>query len=415
MSLASVIYSVGAVPILASRPFLASFLTALLARLGPEIPRVRDLEMVRALAGAPEWFTSGGTLAVLAVLAALEWLSASSPEIRRWLDELDGWIKSAVAVAVSSAVLGSDTAEALEAIQHNSVLSLVTLGALTIGGLTWLAAGLRRVVMQSFLDVDEDDDIGLLSLVHWVESAWTVGWLLVLLLLPFVALALSALTALGLGWAKRRAAAREAAARVACAGCGAKLLPHALACPACGRANAEPRAVGVFGQPKDRSAGDPAAHRFRLVARKRCPRCAARLPERAVRQACPECKLVTFADQAEFEAYLAALRVRLPKALLVCFLLGLVPVVGVIPGVIYFRLNLISGVRGYIPPLRGCLTRAVVRVVDWGLIALQPIPLLGALVLPIMCWTNFAIYRGSLRSRAAGELAGAARAAAPPA
>jgi hypothetical protein len=114
---------------------------------------------------------------------------------------------------------------------------------------------------------------------------------------------------------------------------------------------------------------------------------------------------VTFASQAEFEKYLAALRARLPKTLLICLLLSAIPIVGVIPGVVYYRLTLVTGLRGYVPPLRGCLARVLIRVIHWGIIAFQPIPILGALVVPTMCLSTYWIYASTLRGRAAKDLA----------
>ena len=74
------------------------------------------------------------------------------------------------------------------------------------------------------------------------------------------------------------------------------------------------------------------------------------------------------------------------------------------PAVLYYRLNLVSGLRGYIPPLRGCTTRLVVRTFHFAVIALQPIPILGALVLPLIAWSTYAIYRRSLVGRADDDL-----------
>jgi hypothetical protein len=99
------------------------------------------------------------------------------------------------------------------------------------------------------------------------------------------------------------------------------------------------------------------------------------------------------------------IRARLPRTLLVSLALGAVPLLGVVPGVIYYRLNLVSGLRGYIPPLRGCTTKWLVRLMHFGVIALQPIPIVGALVLPLMCWSTYAIYRRSLAGRAREALA----------
>jgi hypothetical protein len=64
----------------------------------------------------------------------------------------------------------------------------------------------------------------------------------------------------------------------------------------------------------------------------------------------------------------------------------------------------VAGLRGYIPPLRGCATRWVVRAIHWGLVALQGIPIAGAVVLPLLCWSTYAIYRRSLAGRARDEL-----------
>jgi hypothetical protein len=129
------------------------------------------------------------------------------------------------------------------------------------------------------------------------------------------------------------------------------------------------------------------------------------LKQRAVRQACPTCHTVTFASMAEFHAYLRALQARLPQTLLICLGLSAIPVIGVIPGVVYYRLTLVSGLRGYVPPLRGCLARVMIRVVNWGLILLQPIPVLGALIVPLMCVSSYWIYRSSLNGRAEKDMA----------
>ena len=109
---------------------------------------------------------------------------------------------------------------------------------------------------------------------------------------------------------------------------------------------------------------------------------------------------MTFASPQAFDAYLDALAGRLPRTLLICLGLSSIPVLGVVPGVVYYRLSVVSGLRGYIPPLRGCMTRVTVRIINWGIIALQPIPILGALVVPIMCLASYWIYRRALVQRA---------------
>lgn len=405
MSLPGFLYSLASVPMFASRPFLAAAVTALIAKFGVHIPWLCDSEVVVALSHSPEWFRSWPVVLALTALAVTEAVAVKHAEVRAVLDEFDGYLKSAVALLVSFAILDKDTAETVKSIQRAG-FGLESILSVLVAGLVYAMSGLRRAVFGLLAEVDDDDDIGLQSLLNWVENSWTVLGLLFLVIFPVVALVLSALTAFGLWLARRNAERREQRSKIPCTKCSTPVFPHATKCHSCGTPLAAPRGVSTFGTPRSDPAPDPARHRFDLIARKRCPVCATRLKQRAVRQPCPTCRTVTFASQTEFEDYLAALQRRLPKTLWICLGLSAIPVVGVIPGVVYYRLTLVSGLRGYVPPLRGCLARVMIRVINFGVIAFQPIPILGAVIVPLMCLSTYTIYRSSLKSRAGKDLAG---------
>jgi hypothetical protein len=403
MSLVTFLYSLASVPMFAARPFLAAFLTALLARFGDDVPILKESDVVEALSHAPDWFTSGTTLTVLLALAVGEALSAKNPDVRAAMEQLDAWVKAGVSMAVSLALLDSETLATIQAIQRNGV-GIESALALVVGAGTFLVAQLRRGALEIFTDIDDDDDIGLQTALSWLENAWTASGILFIVVFPVIALVLSALTALTLYALKRWKEHRELRARIPCAVCAAAIYPHATECHFCGHAVAAPRAVGLFGTPKDTVCEDIPRQRFDLIARKRCPRCATRLRERAVQQPCPTCKLVTFASEREFQDYLEVLGARLPKTLGISFALSAIPIVGVVPGVAYYRLTLISGLRGFVPPVRGCVSRIVLFFVRWILIALQPIPIVGALIIPLMCISSYTIYRRALVGRARKDL-----------
>jgi hypothetical protein len=404
MNLSAFLYSLASIPMFAARPFLAAAMTVLIAKFGVHVPWLGQSEVVIALSKAPEWFTSWPVVIGLVALAVTEGFAVKHSEVRAFLDEFDGYLKSAVSLLVALALLEKRDIETIRAIQH-AEFGFQSLLALVVATLTYGAAGLRRGALEVISDVDDHDDIGLQSLLNWVENSWTVLGILFLVVFPLVALVLSALTALGLWVVRRRAERREQLSKVPCARCSTPLFPHATRCHACATPIAEPRGISVFGTPKDTPAPDLSRHRFDLIARKRCPVCATRLKQRAVQQPCPVCSTVTFASEAEFQHYLDALQARLPKTLLICFGLSAIPVVGVIPGIVYYRLTLVSGLRGYVPPLRGCLARVMVRVINWGLIVLQPIPFVGALIVPIMCFATYSIYRSTLKGRATRDFA----------
>lgn len=403
MSLSGFLYSLASIPMFASRPFLAAFVTVLLARFGTSIAWLADSSVIQTLHAAPEWFTSWITLALLALLTTLEWLSVKHSEVRAIMQEFDSALKSAVAMLVCLAIIDTDTAGTIQAI-HKAGFGLSSLWSGVIGLLTFGTANLRGSIFGFLAQVDDHDDLGLQTLLHRIESSLTIAAILFLVVFPLLALVF-AMIAVGSLWILRRLAEkREARSKLPCAACQQPIFPHASRCHACGTAVVAPRGVGVFGQPLGIAAPSLEEHRFHLISRKRCPVCATRLPLRSVRQPCPCCRTVTFAGQADFEQYLGALSRRLPRTLWICLAFSAIPLLGVIPGVVYYRLSIITGLRGYTPPLRGCLVRIFVRIVDWMFILLQPIPVLGAVVIPLMCLTSFWVYRQALRGSAESDL-----------
>jgi hypothetical protein len=85
---------------------------------------------------------------------------------------------------------------------------------------------------------------------------------------------------------------------------------------------------------------------------------------------------------------------------LACFLLGLVPVLGVIPGVILYRLEIVAPFRRYIPAGRNFFLRWGIRLASLVLVAFQWVPLLGGLLLPALALLNYGAYRSAFRERA---------------
>jgi hypothetical protein len=150
---------------------------------------------------------------------------------------------------------------------------------------------------------------------------------------------------------------------------------------------------------------DAAVHQLRLLAKKRCPACATPLPEKSVRQSCAGCGEVVFDSPATAERYVLRLNRRLGKTLAIATAMSAVPFLGIVPGVIYYRLSLLAGLRDYIPRGRGMLVRWFVRIVSLLLLAFQWLPFFGALSLPAMCLLNYMVYRSVFRSECERKLA----------
>lgn len=75
-------------------------------------------------------------------------------------------------------------------------------------------------------------------------------------------------------------------------------------------------------------------------------------------------------------------------------------------GVIYYRLSLTSSLRRYLSRSTGFLNRWVVRFLNLFLLCLQPIPIFGAVTLPLMCLTNYAVNQSALRRQSSRAFVG---------
>jgi hypothetical protein len=260
-------------------------------------------------------------------------------------------------------------------------------------------------------DADEDDDLGLMSVFIWLEDLFVVGGVLVLAIFPLLSMVLLALTAIGLFSVDRWMAHRSRRFEVPCGACETPIHASAPGCWSCGTRR-DPVAVGAFGQPRlETTVSDREAHGHRLIARRRCPSCASRLDRGRLHQECDRCGHVTFGDEEELASYVRHLQRQLPRTILVCAAFGAVPLVGLVPGIIYYRLTLLGGLRRYLPTGASIVTKWVVRILNLVLIALQWIPVLGAAMLPLLCVTNFLLYRRALKKAGRHVLQEAASAA----
>lgn len=410
MALIYYISSLGLVPYFTCRAFIPLFTSAALARLGPAWPMLAEASGFEVIGSLPPFLTSNTALCVLAVMAGVEFVGTKSPEAREILRLFDTKLKAVAAFFICFAMVGGNPFELIELFRRVGFSTDFAWGqsfaytwSFAIGVVVWLAAALRNAVYGFLIEVDENDDLGLQSLLAWLEDIVSFLGVWLVIIAPVLALGMVALTLLGLYLLRRYLEYREEKTKVPCEHCGNPNSPCGLTCAACGAGRRLAQKVGVLGNVKGVLVTDPGAHQIELLARKRCSSCGERLMEKRVDQSCQGCGKPAFGNHVVFDQYLERLRARLPRTLAILFALSCIPLFGLIPGVIYYRLSLISSLRRYLPRSVGFFTRWVVRVVNICLLCLQPVPILGAVTLPLMCLTNYAVYQAALRRQ--GRLA----------
>lgn len=392
MNPSALLYGIGAIGPFSSRVFLPALLTALLLRFGVHLPIVGHWGLLAHLHLAPAWFTSDSALIALTVLSILEILAQKNPEARQFLHEFDVYLKPALAVLSTLGVLSATDSGFLQsAVRHASVADVLTPIMTAIGVLR--VAAVRREVVRLLFDHIEGTHLD--HLISWAEDAGSLAGMLFVVLFPIVALVLLAIATGFLFMVRRRIEKAEEERRIACAHCGHLVYPSASACQACKTSLPSPCAVGFLGGSLPGIVDDPASHPYSLVEKRRCPLCASRLIPRQPFAPCPACGTQPFAEPGFAEAYMSHVAARLPVAMLVCFVVGLIPLLGLIIGIVYYRIALVLPFAQYLSLKSRFLLRWSLRLLLLVLIFFQIIPVLGALAVPLLALLNFLAYRAS--------------------
>ena len=332
----------------------------------------------------------------LGILSCLECWATKNADVRELLHQLDGAVKTLMTLLTSLGVASVDDGEVVRAIQQAGIADGI-FGLMAAGTVFFLTSA-RQSLYELLTEIDADDSLGIQKLCSWAEDAWVVFGAVMLIVFPLLMILFTAVV-FGLLYLWQKAAhAREERLRLPCGSCGNPIYRCAIACPACGAANAQACAVNWLGLPKPNLPANPADHALRLIAVRRCPSCATRLKQKRPRQTCESCRREVFSDDAQLAAYLRLVQARFALTLLICFLLGLVPVVGVVPAIVFYRIHLISPLRRYVPFGSALLAKWLGRFACFAVLSIQWIPFLGIGSLPIMAAINYAIYRRAFQS-----------------
>ena len=355
-------------------------------------------------ADGPAWLLNQWTILFLLPIVWVEWRSGKDGAFFEVVETFMPFLKVIVAIMVSLALLDVRTETMMTSLLSEEIVATPwwhSVGDLAwsclMGALAWFAAFYRNTFYFFLTELDEDNDLGLLSLYSWMEVFFTGSSALLALFVPVLAIASFIATAFVLWLVRRTLTQREELKRIACSsGCGTSIYPSALSCPTCHTKNDTPMRVGLLGQTTTNYSENRQKQQWELLAQKRCPRCATRFQGRDMQHVCEACGTGVLTSPKQVQAYVEAFDRKLPQVLLFCFVAGLVPFAGLIAGVVYSRLALVSPMRRFVPAAHGCLGRWFMRLVNFVMVIFQPIPGLGAVIMPLMCLLNYRLYRGML-------------------
>ncbi len=231
--------------------------------------------------------------------------------------------------------------------------------------------------------------------MSWGKDGFAACGMMVIIFFPIAMAALCALIGVCFSVLARRAQAKEEQSKISCVNCKASMYTSASVCPQCKTENKYPKQIGFLGQSIDVPVIDLADHQLNLIEKKRCSICANRLASRDFNQICAACGTSLLNDKKIAENYLNRVQARVPRTLGVTFILSLIPVAGLVPGMIYYKFKLAGPLRRYLPIHKNILNKILIQLIMIILILWQIIPGLGGISVPVMAFLTFIMYKRS--------------------
>ncbi|MDA0349270.1 MAG: DUF4126 domain-containing protein [Verrucomicrobia bacterium] len=397
MDLNTLIYGLGISGLFASRAFIPAFISSVVLRFGGNFPLLKEVDILQNIGGGePSWFTNGYVITALGVLSLLEIGATKIPEAEEALESVNKYLKTGMVAATYFGFLSTADQGYIEEnllVMQAGFMSSVW-GLLSTAN-TYFFASLRSSILEFLFEADQDDDLGLRKLISWAEDGWAIFGFFWLIIYPVVVLIILGIVLGSALLIKKYYEYKEEKSRIDCGECDATNYPSATECQNCHAPVSAPVKIGMFGQSKSEPAGDLGSHKLRLVEKKRCPACATRLGERDPHQTCKSCGHELFKDEAFSRDYLGKVAGRVPVVLIISLGLSFIPFLGLIIGIIIYRIQLVAPFRRYIPLHRSFFIKWMIRFLFLFLIVLQVIPGAGGVAVPIMAFISYRTYRGS--------------------
>jgi hypothetical protein len=379
MDFSYLFYALGNNAFFTSRTFLPALITALVIKY-PDLVFMLDSAPIT---GDELWLVKDEVILGLAFLSFFEELAIRNPEFARFIEEIDSFIKFAALLAVNNAMVDPMVLEAVFKIDEPSMLASTVTGVAVSTPIFFLTR-MRKSFLGYVRDLDEDNDLGLITLANWMENGWVFFGVFFLIVFPifsfFMILIVLGIIFLIEQYLKKK----EEQSKIECSNCKELILPSAANCFSCGTANDRARNVGLLGFPKDSDVRGIDAHKYQLMAAKRCPNCATRKVDRNFDSKCETCNKLPKDLGVDAKIYNETIEGRLKDVLIASLIFGLFPIIGIIATIIYSKFKLAKPYKQF----TGFGKRFFVKLVTlFGIIVLiiiQPIPIVGAITCPII-------------------------------
>lgn len=382
----------------AGRAFLPAFLAALVLR----YPGITEIEAT--IPHDVAWFVSNTAIIILGILSLFEILADKNSEIRKFMQNVNHWLKGLLSLAANLAIFNNETIVILNEI-IKAEFSIYHVMAIIFSLFTVFLSVLRSKVIKIMFDLDEDDDTGLHFYSSILEDLLIVIGFILVIVFPLLVVIITFLIIVAVFLIESYFKRKEKSYRIGCESCGVSIHPSAIQCPSCRIERLSFSSIGAFGQPKATVVNDAIIHRMRLLSLKRCPSCAEILSKRIPIQTCSSCRESTFDGYDDVSDYIEFVKKRCMNRSILLMALGFIPIVGAISALIMARMMIVRPFKKYIPRFQGLILKTLAKIAIYIIIIFQAIPLIGVVSPFLILIIYYAIWKKPFYSTAMAQLA----------
>ena len=225
MSISTIFWLLGTIPLFASRIFLPAFLMALFFRFPDYFPFVDVSSPV-------DQNISAWLLILLGALSVFEIWAEKNSDIQYLFNKVEAFAKPVAFFLVQYQLTDEASSQIIKQIQWAGFEMTHVLAAIGSGIVFWLN-GFRRQFYDFLYKIDDDDNLGLRTMFSWLEDSLVIfGFLL------FVVLGIMAFIFYGIFWLllylfQKKVERNQEKHKPPCLNCQQLVLPFAVACGNC--------------------------------------------------------------------------------------------------------------------------------------------------------------------------------------
>ena len=378
--------------------FLPTFIYLLLARFMPELSWCPE-SMVHWASLTPEWATSTASLVFFGVMATIEFIANHNDSMRELLEgKYDTYIKAlySLLMVIFAGAQTPEPATTTIVAKQAGIGSGTALGLLG-ASVTWGICTFRQKILRAIRLTDDDNSLRLHTLAAYFEELLWVILLLVMILAPIVALALTILgfvmAAVYSRWLKQH----EVKVSHACPHCQTLVPNSAEICHHCHQEQANVCEVGWLSPSSNVTfkGEDIASHRMQLLRKHHCPRCAKSLGSGSV---CPSCGQNIWETGVTRDDFVRRCDLMALSVFVASLLLCSIPVIGYILSIVSFNLMAVRPLFAFFSGVKRMSMRFFKRFLRWLAIVLggilSAVPFGGVIPMAI-----YVIYYLSIRRK----------------